>query len=199
LAHAVGEVDVEVAAFKMDFFGVGLESFERGAGFGGGLGGEECDDDLAGVQVAAGWKRSRGNGLAEVGGGAEHDFGAESVGAFDGGLDFCGQLGEILFFGAEDYVAALQMGADVFQFERDVEGAEGVHFNQVAAADVYAAEQGDHYGHGEQYKLRTAFCSPGRSFTRKDPKVHEGKPRNRKCPFDFGRTKRDTLRRAGVL
>src|SRR5580704_9527988 len=133
----------------MDFFGVGLESFERGAGFGGGLGGEERDDDLAGVEVAAGGEWSGCDGLAEFGWSAEHDFGAESVAAFDGGLDLACQPGEIFFFGAEDYVAALQVGADVFQFEGDVEGAEGVHFYQVAAAYIYAAEQGDHYGHAK--------------------------------------------------
>jgi len=54
----------------------------------------------------------------------------------------------------------------IFEFEGEVEGAKGVHFDFVAAADIDATKHGDNDGHGGMkvlsYKL-SVFRERGRS------------------------------------
>ena len=51
---------------------------------------------------------------------------------------------------AEDDVTALDVGLRVFQFQRDAERLERVHFDHVAAANVHAAEHADDDWHSER-------------------------------------------------
>src|ERR1039458_5098713 len=79
-------------------------------------------------------------------------------------LDLLRQLREVRGFGLEDDVAALEVGLRMAEFERFVQGAEGVHLDHVVAADVHAAEHGDHNRHmnygATARKAKTALRPP---------------------------------------
>ena len=68
---------------------------------------------------------------------------AETEVLFDCVLYPLGKLGQVFFSAAEDDVAALDVCLRVFQFQRDTERLERVHFDHVAAANVHAAEHAD--------------------------------------------------------
>lgn len=151
LAGAVGEVDVEFAAFQVHFFGIVFQGEQRGVRCSWWPSGKKCHEHLAWVQIAVGGKRGGCDSGSQFIRCAEDDFHAESEGTLDPILNFPGQRGRIFRivreFGAEDDVAALNEGARIVELEGFVKDAQGVHLNAVVADHVDAAEHGDQYRH----------------------------------------------------
>lgn len=58
------------------------------------------------------------------------------------------RLTRFFFIGEEDHISALHVGLRGFAFGGFVEGAKGVHFDFLVAADVDAAQHGNDDGHG---------------------------------------------------
>jgi len=75
----------------MDFLRIGFEAEERGARVGAGLGGQEGDQDFAGLKVAAAREWAGGDGLPQFTGRAEDDVGSALEGVLDRTLNLLRQ------------------------------------------------------------------------------------------------------------
>jgi hypothetical protein len=159
-ASADGEVDVELATDKMQLFGIDFELEKGIGGFARGLVREEGDQKFAGFDAGTSGKGILGNYATEIGGSAEDHRRAKPELALDGGLDCFGKLRKILLLGLENDIAALDVGLRASEFERGTEGAEGVHFDLVVAANIDATEQADDRGHGKTGYYKSAGRMP---------------------------------------
>jgi hypothetical protein len=152
----------------VELFRIALYLEEIRAGLRAGFIGKEDDEDFAGIEVAAGGERGVGDDVAEFGDGTEEDVRTKTEFPVDGILDAFGEESEIFVLSVKDDVATLDEGLGIFEFEGEVEGAKGVHFYFVVAADVDATKHGDNDGHGGMkvfsYKL-SVFRERGRRQT----------------------------------
>jgi hypothetical protein len=132
----------------VELFRIALYLEEIRAGRRAGFARKEDDEDFAGIEVAAGGEGGVGDDVAEFGDGAEEDVRTKTEFSVDGILDAFGEESEIFVLSVEDDVATLDEGLGIFESEGEVEGAKGVHFDFVVAADVDATKHGDNDGHG---------------------------------------------------
>lgn len=141
-------------AGKVNDSGAGVDSVDLRFGVEFGDGGGRSEGRFEKEEVVAVFFEV----LAEVGGGFGDD-GAELVGGDDddaGGIveflaegvfDFCGEGVEVFFGGLEEDIAALDVGFDRGEVEGFEGGFEVGHFDDVVAADIDAAKEGE-VGHG---------------------------------------------------
>lgn len=159
LANAVRKIDVEFARSEVHFFRAGVNGAKFGASFGSGIASQETDEEFARMNVAALGERVSSDDVAELGGCAVNDAGAEAEFAFNGFLDAFGKSREVALASAENDVAAIDVGLATGEFERFVKSTQRVHFDLIATGDVDAAQQGDDGGHGPKYTARIAHLT----------------------------------------
>jgi len=147
---AIGKIDEKFATADVQFFGSNIHGKERFSRLCAGFAPEECDNKLAGVDSRTLGKRSAGNDLAKLGDGPHNDVSAETELALDRSLERFRELSEVLATGAEDDIAALQVGLWVLKFQRETEVAQDLHFDFVVSSKVNATKQGDDDGHGDE-------------------------------------------------
>ena len=138
----------------MHLLGAGVYGAKFRAGFGRRLVCHKTDEKFAGIDVAAFGKRVSRDDAAQFGGRAVNDAGAKAELAFDCFFDALGESGEVAVAGAEDDVAAVDVGLASGEFERFIKGSKRIHFDLIAADDVDAAKQGDDGWHGAKYTTK---------------------------------------------
>lgn len=141
----------------MDFFGAGVDGAKFGAGFPSRITSQETNEEFAGFDVAALSEGVPRDDIAKLGRRAVNDAGAKAEFAVDGFFDALGKSGEVALARAENDVAAIDVSLAASEFQGFVEGAEGVHFDLIAADDVDAAEQRDDGGHEAKYTTGAVF------------------------------------------
>jgi len=113
------------------------------AGLLAGIGRKECDQEPARIDVARRRERVSGDRVSHFGRGANDDVGAKAEAPLDAALDALDERNEIRFVCFENYVAALEVGAGIFQAEGDVEITERIHFDSAVRTQIDASEHGD--------------------------------------------------------
>ena len=137
-------------ALDVEFLGSNVHGKELFARLCAGLGSEESHDEPARIETGALGEGIACNGGAKFRYGSQQNLGTKAALPLNRGLDEFRKLRRVSFRGAEDYVAALQVRLRMLEFQREVEVAEGFHFDFVVAADVDAAKHGNEDGHNEQ-------------------------------------------------
>jgi len=150
--HAVGEIDVQLAAIQVDFLGSDFELEKAFASFIGWQSAQEPHPKFVRFYAATLGEGIASDDVAEFRKGSHNYVRAEAGFAFDAVLDLRGDSGEIAFAGAEGDIATLEESLDILEIERFADAAEDVHFDFVVATNVDAAQQADDDRHnGEKY------------------------------------------------
>jgi len=146
-SYAGGKIDVEFAAGDPQFLGIGFDPEKRFPSVRGGICGQEGDEKLAWIEVAAGRERVPVYYISQVRRGTNNHAGAKAEAALDLVLDLPRESCQVALFGLENDVAALDIRLWVLQSEGLIERAERVHLDQMVASNVDATEHRDDHGH----------------------------------------------------
>src|SRR6476660_3183458 len=111
---------------------------------------KKVHQQLAGLNASSFGKRILFDYLAKIFSRTKHYSWPKLEILFDCILYAFSQFSQVRFLAVEYNVTALDVGLRVFQFQRDTERPERVHLDQVAAADVHAAEHTDDDWHSER-------------------------------------------------
>lgn len=101
---------------KVDFFAAGILFVDELQSIFRWVRAEEADEEFGRFDAGAFGEGICSDDSAEIGGGAQHDGGAEAEFTLEGFFDFLGQSFQVGFVGMEDDVAALDVGLNIAEF-----------------------------------------------------------------------------------